>query len=88
MQEASTRTLLAIKKVQLARRHTASLDFNLPQGKHDLTIAVVCDSYMGVDRVRRTHSGSISSAQEYSLSVDVAAGQPSDDEDDDDAMSE
>lgn len=68
--ESSTKTLLAIKKVPLQRKHMVSLDFNLREGKHDLTLSVVSDSYVGCDR-------------EYSLSVQVAAGEGSDEDDDD-----
>ena len=76
--EPSTRTLLAIKKVPLQRRHVVSLDFNLREGKHDLTVSVVSDSYIGCDR-------------EYPISVQVAEGTGSDeesDEDEGDAMDE
>jgi pre-mRNA-splicing helicase BRR2 len=69
--EPSTRTLLAIKKVPLQRKHVVSLDFNLREGKHDLTLSVVSDSYVGCDR-------------EYPVSVAVAAGEGSDEDDDED----
>lgn len=42
----------------------------MPKGSHELTLSVVCDSYIGADR-------------EISLSVEVAEGEESEDEDSD-----
>lgn len=47
------------------------LDLNLPQGTHELTLSLVCDSYIGADR-------------EQTFTVTVAEGEESSEEDSDD----
>ena len=43
------RQLLAIRKVTVRRNLTTKLTFTLPQGKHNLKLYVICDSYSGAD---------------------------------------
>jgi pre-mRNA-splicing helicase BRR2 len=61
--EQKTRSLLAIKRITIAKKRLdVKLEFVVPSpGKKDLTLSLVCDSYMGVD-------------QEHPVSVDVAEG--------------
>lgn len=64
--EQKTRSLLAIKRVTIGRKLEMRLEFVVPSpGKKDLTLSLVCDSYMGVD-------------QEHAVQVDVAEGMDED----------
>lgn len=47
--EQSTRQLLSIKRVTVNQSLSVKLEFTLPQGKHELKLFVICDSYMGAD---------------------------------------
>ena len=50
--EQSTRNLLAIRRVPEAKEAKVRLEFELPTpGKHELTLFLMSDSYMGVDQV-------------------------------------
>lgn len=73
----SSKSLLAIKKITARASQDVKLSFVLPQGKHDLTIYTICDSYLAADRT-------------VDFSVDVKEGEDSDedDSDDDDEMEE
>ena len=62
--------LLSIKKLPLSQKGTANLEWTMPKGKHELTLSVVCDSYIGADR-------------EIALSVDVGEGEEEDESDED-----
>jgi pre-mRNA-splicing helicase BRR2 len=54
--------LLAIKRVTLGIRHQSTLSLEaLPQGKHELKLMFMCDSYLGCD-------------QEYPFIVHVGTG--------------
>ncbi|KAI9731600.1 MAG: DEIH-box ATPase [Cirrosporium novae-zelandiae] len=45
------RTLLAIKRVSLGRSLEVKLEYVVPTaGEHDLTVFLICDSYVGVDQ--------------------------------------
>ena len=72
--EPSSKTLLAIKRINLVRSHNLTLSFQLPAGHHQLQLSLISDSYVGSDLA-------------FDLSVNVAPGEPSDDEDED-AMDE
>lgn len=50
--EESTKSLLAIKRIAIARRQLAvQLEFTVPSpGKHDLKLFLMSDSYIGVDQ--------------------------------------
>ena len=74
--EQSTRQLLSIKKVTVNKNLAVKLEFTLPQGRHELKLSVICDSYMGAD-----HDITIEP-------IDVAEGEESDSEDDSDEMEE
>lgn len=64
-------SLLAIRKLPFKRVYEPTkLSFQLPQGKHDLTLYCVSDSYMGADRT-------------VEFSLDVKEGEDSDSDDDD-----
>jgi pre-mRNA-splicing helicase BRR2 len=68
--EPTTRQLLAIKRVTFNKDLNARLEFTLPQGKHDVKLYVICDSYMGADH-------------EIPLGeIDVAEGEDSDSDED------
>jgi len=70
--EESTRTLLAIKRVTVARTLNVKLEFTVPTpGKHDLKLFLMSDSYVGVD-------------QDPAFSVKVAEAMDVDDEEEDD----
>ena len=70
--EESTKNLLSIKKVTIGRELKMKLDFTVPTpGKHDLTLYLMSDSYVGVD-------------QAPTFSVDAAEGMEEDDEEDED----
>jgi pre-mRNA-splicing helicase BRR2 len=74
--EESTNSLLAIKRVTIAKSLNVRLEFVIPTpGKHDLKLYLMSDSYMGVD-------------QEPSFTITAAEGMDEDDseeeEDDDD----
>ena len=74
--------LCTIKKVTLGRKQLdLKLDFELPKGKHDLRLYVICDSYVGADH--DVEIGSIDVAEGESDSEDE-----SDDDSDDDKMQE
>jgi len=75
--EESTKTLLAIKRINIARNLKVRLEYVVPTpGKHDLKLFLMSDSYVGVD-------------QEPSFSVTVAEGMDEDgDEDEDEDESE
>jgi pre-mRNA-splicing helicase BRR2 len=47
--EPSTRQLLSIKRVTVAKNLSVRLEFTLPQGQHSLKLSAICDSYMGAD---------------------------------------
>jgi pre-mRNA-splicing helicase BRR2 len=67
--EESTKNLLSIKKVTIGRELKVRLDFTVPTaGKHDLTLFLMSDSYVGVD-------------QAPTFSVEAAEGEEEDDED-------
>ena len=67
--EHKTKSLLAIKRITIARKKTElRLEFVVPSpGKKDLTLSLLCDSYVGVD-------------QEHPLQVEVAEGMDEDEE--------
>ena len=60
---ASANALLAIKRIALQRRAKAKLEFMAPEvaGKKQLTLFLMCDSYMGCD-------------QEFEVELDVKPG--------------
>lgn len=69
--EESTKNLLAIKRVTVVRELKTKLEIVLPTpGKHELTLFLMSDSYVGVD-------------QAPTFEVDAAEGMEEDDEDDD-----
>lgn len=47
--EPSTKQLLSIKRVTVNKNIAVKLEFTLQQGRHDLKLSVICDSYMGAD---------------------------------------
>ena len=78
--EQSTRQLHVIKRVTISKSLAVKLEVTLPKGRHELKLYVICDSYVGAD---------------HDLGLDpieVAEGEESDSEDDDesgdDAMEE
>lgn len=69
--EESTRNLLAIKRVTIAKELKTRLEVVVPTpGKHELTLFLMSDSYMGVD-------------QAPTFEVDAAEGMDEDDDDED-----
>ena len=76
--EQSTRQLLSIKRVTVKKTLGVKLEFSLPKGTHNLRLYVICDSYMGAD-----HDIALDP-------IEVAEGEESDsdEESDEDAMSE
>jgi pre-mRNA-splicing helicase BRR2 len=67
--EESTRTLLAIKRVTIAKSLKVKLEYTVPTpGKHELKLFLMSDSYVGVD-------------QEPTFSVTVGEGMEMDDDD-------
>ena len=49
--EPKTKSLLAIKRITIARKLEMRLEFVVPSpGDKDLTVSLVCDSYAGVDQ--------------------------------------
>lgn len=49
--EEATKELLAIKRVTVGRKLSTKLEYVVPkEGKHDLTLFLMSDSYMGVDQ--------------------------------------
>ena len=69
--EESSKTLLAIKRVTIAKELKVRLEIVLPTpGKHELTLYLMSDSYVGVD-------------QAPTFEVDAAEGMDEDEEDDD-----
>lgn len=74
--EESTKMLLAIKRVTIVQTLKTRLEIVLPTpGKHELTLFLMSDSYVGVD-------------QAPTFQVDVAEGMEEDDDDDDDEVEE
>ena len=70
--EESTKNLLAIKRVTISKSLKTRLEIVLPTpGKHELTLFLISDSYMGVD-------------QAPTFEVDAAEGMDEDDEEDED----
>ncbi|KIW33062.1 uncharacterized protein PV07_04561 [Cladophialophora immunda] len=71
--EEKTRSLLAIKRVTIAKRQFGTkLEYVVPTaGKKDLTLFLMCDSYVGVD-------------QSMAFSVDVQEGEDEDEEEEGD----
>ena len=61
--DPSANALLAIKRIALQRRAKAKLEFMAPEvaGKKQLTLFLMCDSYMGCD-------------QEFEVELDVKPG--------------
>ncbi|KIW80899.1 hypothetical protein Z517_03922 [Fonsecaea pedrosoi CBS 271.37] len=70
--EEKTRSLLAIKRVTIAKKQFGTkLEYVVPTaGKKDLTLFLMCDSYVGVD-------------QSMAFSVDVKEGEDEDEDDED-----
>ncbi|KAL3438665.1 Sec63 Brl domain-containing protein [Aspergillus tetrazonus] len=49
--DEKTRNLLAIKRVTIGRKLELRLDYTVPTpGEHELTLYLMCDSYVGVDQ--------------------------------------
>ncbi|RPB01060.1 Sec63-domain-containing protein [Choiromyces venosus 120613-1] len=70
--EESSKNLLAIKRVTIARRLDVRLDYTVPSpGKHELKLFLMSDSYVGVDL-------------EEEFEVDAAEGMDEDEEDEED----
>ncbi|TVY81829.1 Pre-mRNA-splicing factor brr2 [Lachnellula suecica] len=68
--DESSKTLLAIKRITIAKSSTVKLEYTVPTpGKHELKLFLMSDSYVGVD-------------QDPSFTVDVAEGMDEDDEED------
>jgi len=68
--EEKTKSLLAIKRVTIARELKVKLEYVVPEpGRKGLTLFLMCDSYSGVD-------------QSLGFEVDVGEGMEDDDEDD------
>lgn len=66
--EESTKSLLAIKRITFGRRLATKLEYVVPTaGKHELTLYLMSDSYVGVD-------------QAPTFEVEVAEGEDDDDE--------
>jgi len=74
--DASTNSLLSIKRVSLRQKQKVMLEFLAPEdaGDYDLTLFCMSDSYLGCD-------------QQYSIPLSVAVAESDDDEDDDDSKS-
>ncbi|MCJ1338817.1 DEIH-box ATPase [Bachmanniomyces sp. S44760] len=67
---ASSNSLLAIKRVTIGRKLDLKLEYVVPTpGKHDLTLFLMSDSYVGVD-------------QDPKFEVEVAEGESEDEEED------
>ena len=70
--EEKSNSLLAIKRVTVGRSLKTKLEYVVPDaGKHELTLYLICDSYIGVD-------------QAPTFEVDVAEGMDEDEEEEDD----
>ena len=70
--EESTKSLLAIKRITIARELAVRLEYTVPTpGDHELKLLLMSDSYVGVD-------------QERKFSVTAAEGMDVDEEDDED----
>ncbi|KAK8219849.1 Pre-mRNA-splicing helicase BRR2 [Zalaria obscura] len=68
--EESTKSLLSIKRVTIGRDLKMKMDFTVPSpGKHELTLFLMSDSYVGVD-------------QAPTFTVDAAEGMEEDEEED------
>ncbi|KAJ4516486.1 Pre-mRNA-splicing helicase BRR2 [Exophiala dermatitidis] len=68
--EEKTKSLLAIKRVTIGKSLATKLEYVVPTpGKKDLTLFLMCDSYVGVD-------------QSMAFAVDVAEGMDEDEEED------
>jgi len=68
--EQSTRQLLSIKRVTVAKSLRVRLELTLPKGPHALKLYVICDSYVGAD-----HDINLEE-------IDVAEGEDSDEDSD------
>lgn len=55
----------------LQQRFEGAIDISLPEGTHELTLSLVCDSYIGADT-------------EHTFTVQVAEGEESSEEEEDD----
>jgi pre-mRNA-splicing helicase BRR2 len=72
----ATKQLLAIRKLPFKRSYDPTkLSFELPQGKHDIQILLVSDSYISCDK-------------SIDISLDVKEGEDSDEDDSDEDMEE
>ena len=70
--DEATKSLLAIKRVTVARKLQLKLEFVVPSpGTHTLKCLLMCDSYVGVD-------------QDPEFTVTAAEGMDEDDDDEDD----
>lgn len=70
--DETSKTLLAIKRVTIGRTLSLRLEFTVPsQGKHDLKLFLMSDSYVGVD-------------QDPGFTVNVAEGMDEDEDEDED----
>ena len=68
--EESSKTLLAVKRVTVAKKLQTKLEYVVPSaGKHNLTLFLMCDSYIGID-------------QAPTFEVDAAEGMDEDEEED------
>lgn len=77
--DPTSKQLLSIKRVTVAKSLNVKLEFTLPKGTHNLKLYVICDSYIGAD-----HDIPLDP-------IEVAEGEDSDSDDDDsddDAMEE
>lgn len=74
--EPKTKSLLAIKRITIARQLELRLEFVVPSpGRKDLALSLVSDSYVGVD-------------QEHPMVVEVAEGMDEDESEDEDGDEE
>jgi pre-mRNA-splicing helicase BRR2 len=74
--EDKTKSLLAIKRVTIAKKLELKLEFMVPEpGDHELTLYLMCDSYFGVD-------------QDPTFKITAAEGMDEDEDEEDEADDE
>ncbi|TFK49242.1 putative RNA helicase [Heliocybe sulcata] len=72
--DPKTQQLLSIKKVTVTKSLAVKLELTLPEGKHDLRLYVICDSYVGADHDIPLETIEVAEGEESDSDEDMESG--------------